>query len=74
MPKLPAISAQQTIKVFEKIGYQIVRKRGSHFRLRHLTKKSLTIPDHQTIGKGLLRKLIRDAEITREKFEESLKS
>lgn len=73
MPKLPAISAKQIIKAFEKIGYQVVRKRGSHFRLHHLTKDPLTIPDHRIIGKGLLRKLIRDSRLTVEEFVELLK-
>ncbi len=73
MPKLPSISAKQIIRALEKIGYQVVRKRGSHFRLHHLTREPLTIPDHNAIGKGLLRKLIRDANITKEELIELLK-
>ncbi|MFH1245659.1 MAG: type II toxin-antitoxin system HicA family toxin, partial [Candidatus Omnitrophota bacterium] len=30
MPKLPLISAKEAIKAFEKIGYQVIRQRGSH--------------------------------------------
>ena len=73
MPKLPSISGHGAIKCFEKLGYEIVRQRGSHVRLRHkfdLSKKPLTIPRHKVLGKGLLRKLIRDAEIN---IEELLK-
>ena len=71
MPKLPVISGSQAIKCFEKIGYQIVRQRGSHIRMHHKsdsTKQPLTIPRHRTLGKGLLRKLLRDAELTVEEF------
>jgi predicted RNA binding protein YcfA (HicA-like mRNA interferase family) len=71
MPKLPVISGNQTIKCFEKIGYQVVRQRGSHVRMHHKsdsTKKPLTIPRHKTLGKGLLRKLLRDAELSIEGF------
>lgn len=67
MPKLPSLSGDEVIKCFEKLGYHIIRQRGSHVRLRHKvdkSKKPLTIPKHKTLGKGLLRKLIRDAEIT----------
>ena len=67
MPKLPFISAKEAIKVFEKIGYQIIRQKGSHIRMCHKTEKNkrpLTIPNHKIIGKGLLRKLLRDAELT----------
>ena len=67
MPKLPQVSAKKAIRVFERIGYQVVRQKGSHIRLRHKTEKNkrpLTIPNHRIISKGLLRKLLRDAELT----------
>ncbi|MCK5200761.1 MAG: type II toxin-antitoxin system HicA family toxin [Spirochaetales bacterium] len=71
MPKLPSVSAKETIKVFEKLGYKIVRQKGSHIRMHHKTEEGirpLTIPNHKIIGKGLLRKLLRDAELTVEDF------
>lgn len=71
MPRLPVISGNQAIKCFEKIGYQVIRQRGSHVRMHHKsdsTKQPLTIPLHKTLGKGLLRKLLRDAELTIEAF------
>ncbi|CAD6495009.1 MAG: hypothetical protein EMLJLAPB_01095 [Candidatus Argoarchaeum ethanivorans] len=36
------------------------------------SKKPLTIPKHNMLGKGLLRKLVRDAEISVEEFNELL--
>ena len=68
MIKLPVVSGKAVIKVFDKIGYQVVRKRGSHFRLHHFQRKPLTVPDHKVLGKGLLKKLLRDAELTVENF------
>jgi predicted RNA binding protein YcfA (HicA-like mRNA interferase family) len=65
--KLPVVSGKDAIKVFEKLGYVRVRQTGSHVRMKHQSdnsKKPLTIPNHKVIGKGLLRKLLRDAEIT----------
>jgi len=73
MPKLPSVSAKDAIKVFEKLDYKIVRQKGSHIRMHHMTdhnKRPLTVPNHKIIGKGLLRKLLRDAELTVEKFIE----
>ncbi len=72
---MPAVSAKEAIKVFEKLGYGIVRQKGSHIRMNHGTdhdKRPLTIPDHKIIGKGLLRKLLRDAGLSVEKFIELL--
>jgi len=71
MPKLPIISGREACRRFEKLGYRIVRQKGSHIRLLHSedsSRKPLTIPDHPELGKGLLRKLIRDADITIDMF------
>ncbi len=71
MPKLPIVSAKEAIKAFEKMDYQIIRQKGSHIRMHSKIDKSkqpLTIPNHKMIGKGLLRKLLRDAELTVEDF------
>jgi len=73
--KLPAISGKELIRCFEKAGYETVRQKGSHVRLCHKrdkSKKILTVPLHQTVGKGLLRKILRDAEISVEEFNELL--
>ncbi len=74
MHKLPIISGEK-VKCFEKLGYEVTRQKGSHMRLRHKhdnRKKPLTIPKHKELGKGLLRKLARDADVTIEKLIELL--
>jgi predicted RNA binding protein YcfA (HicA-like mRNA interferase family) len=71
--KLPVISGREAVKVFQKIGYEIVRQRGSHLRLRDKKDplhKPLTVPGHKEIKPGLLRKLIKDANLTVEQFVE----
>ena len=73
MPKLPIISGKKAIKAFVKIGYRTTNQKGSHIRLHHPDKKPLTIPNHKTLGKGLLRKLLRDSEISLEEFINLLK-
>ncbi|RZN35114.1 MAG: addiction module toxin, HicA family [Methanophagales archaeon ANME-1-THS] len=75
MSKLPAISGEKAVNCFEKPGYVIVRQKGSHIRMKHKSdksKKPLTIPKHKVLGKGLLRKMLRDAEISVEEFNELL--
>ena len=69
--KLPVISGKDAVKAFEKLGYVQVRQTGSHIRMKHVSdnlKKPLTIPNHKVVGKGLLRKLLRDVDISTEEF------
>jgi predicted RNA binding protein YcfA (HicA-like mRNA interferase family) len=73
--RLPVVSGREAIRVFEQLGYSVVRQHGSHIRLRHATdssRKPLTIPDHRTLKPGLLRHLMRDAEVDPEEFRRLL--
>lgn len=75
MSKLPVISGKEAVRTFEKLGYQHVRTTGSHARLLHpdpARRKPLSVPLHKTIGPGLLRKLIRGANLTPEEFRKLL--
>ena len=74
MPKLPNVTGQETIRSIEKIGFQVVRQKGSHVRMKHEDNRVVTIHVHtnKSLGKGLLRKILRDAELTVEQFQEIL--
>ena len=66
MPSLPVLSARQLIRVLEKVGFRIVRQRGSHIRMKHVNGRVVAVASHagQDIGRGLLRKIRRDAELS----------
>lgn len=49
MPELPILSGKEIIKVLSKVGYYVVRQRGSHIRLHCKNKKSITIPNYKSI-------------------------
>ena len=69
--RLPIVSGRDAVARFKKFGYVVIRQKGSHIRLKHLkdpSRKPLTIPDHKVLGKGLLRKLLRDAHMSVEEF------
>ncbi len=70
MSKLPAISGQDAVRVFEKCGYSLDHQSGSHLILRQNDPphRRLSVPRHRELAKGTLRKLIREAGITVEKF------
>jgi predicted RNA binding protein YcfA (HicA-like mRNA interferase family) len=71
MPRLPVLKGREIIAALQKIGYAQTRQRGSHIRMECQGRKSITIPNH-IVGRGLLRKILRDAELTQEQFEELL--
>ncbi len=64
MAKLPAWPHGKVIRALEKLGYEIVRQKGSHIRMHHSYKTPVTIPTHNPVAKGTLRKILRDAEIS----------
>ncbi|MEK9165262.1 MAG: type II toxin-antitoxin system HicA family toxin [Patescibacteria group bacterium] len=71
MPKLQIASGKEAIRKFEKLGYRTIRQKGSHIRLWHYfdkSKKPLTVPNYKIIDRSLLRKIIRDAGISVEEF------
>ena len=73
MPKLPRISGDEAIKVFRKIGFEVVRQKGSHVVLRR-NDFGCVIPLHKMLAIGTLRSAIRQAEITPEEFISSYDS
>jgi predicted RNA binding protein YcfA (HicA-like mRNA interferase family) len=74
MGRRPVCSGRDAVRAYCKIGYEIDHQTGSHIILRHPTTRRLTVPDHRELAKGTLRSLIREAGITKERFEELLSS
>ncbi|RIK42640.1 MAG: hypothetical protein DCC55_08290 [Chloroflexi bacterium] len=66
MPPLPVLQAHELIQALERAGFQRIRQRGSHVRLRHEDGRVVSVPVHrgQDIGRGLLRKILRDSDLT----------
>jgi predicted RNA binding protein YcfA (HicA-like mRNA interferase family) len=74
MPELPVLKAKQVIRLLEQLDFERVRQKGSNARLRHPDGRVVTVPMHpaQDIGRGLLRKIMRDAEISAEELQSLL--
>ena len=74
-PRLPVISGDKLIRALAKLGYEVVRQKGSHARLRHATdtkKLPITVPLHDEIAFGTLRRILRDAGVTVEQLMANL--
>lgn len=75
MSRLPVVSGREAVNAFERVGYAVDRQKGSHIQLRQVAAphRRLSVPDHRTLAKGLLRALIRDAGLTVDEFRNLLK-
>jgi predicted RNA binding protein YcfA (HicA-like mRNA interferase family) len=58
------------IRYLEFLGFVQVRQRGSHKFFRHRDGRTATVPDHhgEDLGRGILSKILRDAECSPEDF------
>ena len=74
MSNFPALSGTQLIRALRRLGFEIVRIRGSHHFLRHADGRCTVVPVHrgETVGRGLVAQILRDCEITREKLQAQL--
>lgn len=61
MPRLPQVSGRALVKLLYSLGYETVRQKGSHVRLRKTTtlgEHNLTVPDHKSLAKGTLNDIL----------------
>jgi predicted RNA binding protein YcfA (HicA-like mRNA interferase family) len=75
MPKFPGLTGQQVIAALKKAGFEVLRIKGSHHFMRHPDGRRTVVPVHrsETIGPGLMLKIIRDCDMERDEFMEFLK-
>lgn len=66
MTRLPRLRAKELIRVLRKAGFEMIRSRGSHHFLAHDDGRTTVVPVHpgETIGVGLLSKILKDVDIT----------
>lgn len=69
MAALPTVTGREAIKAFEAFGFREARQASSHV----IMKKAgypilLSVPLHDPVKPGTLRRLIRDAGLTVEEF------
>ena len=75
MPKIRPLSSQRLIKILEKIGFKIIRQKGSHVIMINDRDTRIVIPVHpgKDVKPGLIRAIIKEAGLSREEFFRILK-
>ncbi len=74
MSRLRRIRGRELIAALKRAGFEVARVRGSHHFLRHPEGRATVVGCHagETIGPGLMRKILRDVEMDPEQFERFL--
>ncbi|MGV8175887.1 MAG: type II toxin-antitoxin system HicA family toxin [Methanothrix sp.] len=76
MSKLKRVDAETVIKALAKIGFQPIRQHGSHLVMKHPDGRITVVPVHkgEELGRGILRKIANDAQITRDELMQILEN
>ncbi len=70
MTKLPRLTGKKVVAALRKAGFDVIRVKGSHYFVGHQDGRVTVVPVHsgETIGPGLLSKILRDCEMTPDEF------
>ncbi|UJP02320.1 MAG: type II toxin-antitoxin system HicA family toxin, partial [Nitrosomonas sp.] len=63
MPKLPVVSGMEAIRALERLGFTVVRQRGSHIILRR-GAAGCVVPNHHELKTGTLAGILKQAGIS----------
>jgi predicted RNA binding protein YcfA (HicA-like mRNA interferase family) len=68
------VRGRELIRALQKVGFSIIRIKGSHHFLRHSDGRATVVPVHagETIGPGLLNQILKDTDFTREDLQNLL--
>ena len=71
MPKLPRIGSRECLAALQKMGFAVVRQRGSHIVLRR-GASGCVVPNHKEIRPGTLAGILKQAGVSVEESIERL--
>ena len=71
LPKLPSLSGKKVIRALSRLGFVVVRQRGSHVVLQR-GADMVTVPMHDPVKKSTLKSILKQADVTLEDFLEQL--
>lgn len=75
MTKYPILSSREIISALKKLGFIIVRQKGSHIKLcKQIANRKITtiVPNHKTVMAGTLKGILELAEVKLEEFLDNL--
>ena len=75
MSRAPRLTGEELVSALAKVGFQVIRIRGSHHFVRHDDGRRTVVPVHvaEIIGPGLLRKILRDCQMNIGQLEDLMR-
>ena len=83
MSKLKVVDYDKAVKALVSIGYTVSNQRGSHIVMRLIDSQKfismfgcrknqtlIVVPAHKPLGKGMLRTIIKEVDLSVEEFNE----
>ena len=76
MTRLPILNAKKIEKLLIDLGFERVRRKGSHVFYRHPDGRTTTLPHHRgrDIARPLLREILREIDLTPDDLLRMLKN
>ena len=70
MTRLPRITGRELVAALGRVGFEVVRVKGSHHFVRHADGRVSVVPVHagETLGPGLLNRILADVGLTRDEL------
>jgi predicted RNA binding protein YcfA (HicA-like mRNA interferase family) len=72
--RLPIIGFRTMNAVLMRLGFEVVRQKGSHVFYRHPDGRTTTVPNHpgRDLARPLVREILREIELTPEELVDEL--
>ena len=70
-PSLPHVSGAEAVRALQKLGFVVLRQKGSHVMMRRGTS-GCVVPQHRALKIGTLSGLLKQACVTADEFMEAL--
>ena len=69
-PSLPHVSGAEAVRALQKLGFVVLRQKGSHVMMRRGTS-GCVVPQHRELKIGTLSGLLKQAGVTADEFIEA---
>jgi predicted RNA binding protein YcfA (HicA-like mRNA interferase family) len=67
MPKLPHVSGVEAVRALQRLGFEMIRQKGSHIVMRR-GPSGCIVPNHREVKIGTLAGVLRQAGISADEF------